>query len=329
MRLTYEQIQSITVGAVHTELTADGIRFDKCTKKQIEAWYDMGEPYGKNAEAGTGIRLDFYTDSKRLAFDLASGNRVDVYFDDVLRHHIDVNELRKEGKSPEFVIDKPLGEVGGTTRVTVYFSAHNAVAVLKYLELDDGATVTRPTYARKLLFCGDSITQGWNSRWDSLSYANTVSRFFDAESVVQGVGGGVFKEDTIDPELPFDPDAVVIAFGTNDYYYYKSRDELCAHCRAYLTKIKELYADHGKPVFVLTPLWRGDRFYEHAVGDFANIRQIPAQEAKALGLIPIETINFIPPLPEFFSDGVLHPNAAGFGIYALNVIKEMVKGLPL
>ena len=327
MKLTTEQILSVTVGAVHTETTPDGIRFDKCTKRQIEAWYAMGEPYGKNSETATGVRLDFLTDSKSLAFDLASGNFVDVYFDGVLRHHINVNELHKEGKAPVFVIDKPLGEIGGETRVTVYFSSHNAITVLKYLELDDGATVKRPDYAKKLLFCGDSITQGWNSQWDSLSFANNISRFFDAESVVQGVGGAVFREDTFDPDLPFDPDAVVIAYGTNDYYFYKSYDDIRAHCRAYLTRVKEFYADKGKPVFVLMPLWRGDRFYEGAAGDFATVRQIQAEEAKKLGLISIDTINFVPPLADFFSDKVLHPNAVGFGIYTQNIIKEMVKYL--
>ncbi len=327
MKLTNDQILSVTVGALHSETTPDGIRFDKCTKRQLQAWYDMGEVYGKNAEASTGVRLDFWTDSKSIAFDLASGNNVDVYFDGVLRHFLQFDELHKEGKDARLVIDKPLGEVGGTTRVTVYFSSHHVPTVLRYVELDDGATLTRPTYACKLLFCGDSITQGWNSHWDSLSFANSISRFFDAESVVQGVGGAVFKEDTFDPDLPFDPDAVVIAYGTNDYYYYKSYDEIRTHCAAYLTKMKEFYADHGKPVFVLMPLWRGDRFYNGAVGDFATVRQIQAEEAKKLGLISIDTINFIPPLPEFFSDKVLHPNAVGFGIYTQNIIKEMVKYL--
>ena len=56
MKLTNQQILSVTVGAVHTEQIADGIRFYKCTPKQINAWYAQRQTLGERAETTTGIR---------------------------------------------------------------------------------------------------------------------------------------------------------------------------------------------------------------------------------------------------------------------------------
>jgi hypothetical protein len=38
MKLTFEQIQQITVGSLCTEAESDGIHFHKCTQKQVDAW---------------------------------------------------------------------------------------------------------------------------------------------------------------------------------------------------------------------------------------------------------------------------------------------------
>ena len=49
---------------------------------------------------------------------------------------------------------------------------------------------------------GDSITQGYTSKFSSLSYVNQVARALNAEVVNQGIGGYYFNEATIDPFFP-------------------------------------------------------------------------------------------------------------------------------
>ena len=44
-------------------------------KCQIDAFYALSDILGFRAETTTGIRLDFETDSKYLAFDIKKGNR--------------------------------------------------------------------------------------------------------------------------------------------------------------------------------------------------------------------------------------------------------------
>ena len=191
----------------------------------------------------------------------------------------------------------------------------------RLIELDDGAFVRPHKYDCKMLFIGDSITQGWASSLDSYSYAYRISSFFNAESVIQGIGGAYFNEESFD-SLPFDPDIVFVAYGTNDFGHYKTYDELRAHCEAHLGLIAEEYK--GKKVFVLSPIWREQRDGK-AMGTFEGCRAIIIDAAEKLGLIHIDGLKLVPPLPSLFADGFLHPNDNGFSLYAENLSKEVQK----
>ncbi len=327
MQLSFDQIRHITVGSVKTVQTESGISFSKCTDRQIAAFYRLRESLGKNAEATTGVRLDFETDSKQMELELSRGARVEICLNGVLRYWFDCNALRKEKKTISVPLDSVFGEPRAVTRVTIYLPSHGEGGVLRFLRLDDGAMVRRPKYRCRLLFIGDSITQGWNSGWDCMSFANSISRFLDAESVVQGVGGAFYAETTFDEELPFVPDVVLIAYGTNDFYFFSSLEELREHCAAYLKCVRSVYAEKGIPVFVLLPIWRADRFGDSAVGNFVAVRQLYAEEARKRGLHVIDTADFVPPMSDFFADQVLHPNAVGFGWYTQGILKELLPHL--
>lgn len=307
--------------------TERGISFSKCTDRQIAAFYELRDWLKPNAEATTGVRLDFETDSKQMELELSRGARVEICLNGVLRYWFDCNALRKEKKTISVPLNSVFGEPRAVTRVTVYLPSHGEGGILRFLKLDDDSFVRCPKYSRRLLFIGDSITQGWNSGWDCMSFANSISRFLDAESVVQGVGGAFYAETTFDPDLPFLPDAVIIAYGTNDFYSYSSLEELREHCGAYLNCVRSAYAEQGIPVFVLLPIWRADRFGDSAVGDFAAVRQLYAAEARKQGLHMIDTADFVPPMSDFFADQVLHPNAAGFGWYTQGILKELLPHL--
>ena len=219
MVLTLDQIKQITVGAVHIEECADGIHFYKCTQKQIDAWKQQNEGLGERAAGSTGVRLDFHTTSQAMTFRVSQGAKFELYVNGLLRAQYNME------KTPEITValDDPLGDPLAEKRVTLCFPSHNNGGVLQSLELDDGSTVTPHRFDYKMLFIGDSITQGWASDFDTLSYAYRVSRFFNAESVIQGIGGSYYCEEAFD-HIPFDPDVVLVAYGTNDFGHYKTLD---------------------------------------------------------------------------------------------------------
>ncbi len=317
MRLTFDQIRAVTVGSICTEQRADGIHFAKCTQKQIDAWYRESEELGHRAETTTGVRLDFHTNSKKIAFRAAAGNKFELHLDGLLRKQFLMNE--EENRTASFLLSDPLGQVQDQVRVTLYLPAHD-IGTVDWVELDDGAEVIPHRFDTKMLFIGDSITQGWQSAVDTYSYANRVSRFFNADSVIQGIGGAYFNEASFD-SLPFDPDTVIVAYGTNDFGHYKTQEEMRAHARAHLTLIAKEY--EGKRVFVISPIWRGTQ--KKAMGTFAECRTIVAEEAERAGLSHIDGLTLVPPQAELFPNDLLHPNDLGFSLYAENLIAQIQK----
>ena len=317
MKLSLEQIKQITVGALRVVEEADGIHFYKCTQKQIDVWYKEREDLGKRASVATGVRLDFHTSSQRLAFRATSGKKYELYINGLLRKQYNANETSEISAD----LCDPLGNPLAEKRVTLYLPAHDDCAALGWLELDDGATLMPHQFDRKMLFIGDSITQGWEAEHDSLSYAQRVSRFFNADSVIQGIGGAYYLPESFD-RLAYDPEVVLVAYGTNDFDRYKTQEEFRAQITAHLGLLAKEYAD--KLIFVISPIWRGKRDGKK-MGSFQDCRQIVIDAANYYGLIHIDGLKLVPPAPAFFAEDLLHPNDNGFSLYAENLIAELLK----
>ena len=320
MKLTNDQIRELTFGAVYSEEENGIVRFYKCTKKQIEAWGNIREVLGERAMQTSGIRMDLHTNSKTISFD--SRSKVDVYINGLLRQSLNMGD----GERATISICDPLGYPLDDARVTIIFSSHGNCYVTN-VELDDGCYVTPHKYDTKILFIGDSITQGWNTsfnskRYDSLSYAWRVSRFFNADCVIHGVGGGVFHKSVFD-SIDFDPDTVIIAFGTNDFRMLETLAELKKNASEFMDLIAEEY--NGKKIFLISPIWRAEQ--QMPMGSFKDCRETIIEESDRHGFIHIDGLTLVPPCPDFFSDETVHPNAVGFGIYAENLIKELLKYL--
>ncbi len=313
MKLTLEQIINVTVGAVNIWEEKDGYHFAKCTDKQVKAWYDISDTLGARAETTTGIRLDFHTNSSTFVFKVKSGDRYDLYIDNVMKHFYVPGALTMK-QSVE--LDE------GEHRITLVFPSHT-VGVLEEVCLDDGASLKCHEFDCKILFVGDSITQGWNSRWDSLSFAYGVSRMFNAESIIQGIGGAVYHESTFDENMKFEPDIICIAYGTNDWGFYNSKEELRKHIDAYLNLVSKKYSD--KKIFGISPIWRADNEQNKPMGSFKECCDIVKEEIEKHNMILINGEYMVPHTPEFFDDGFLHPNDIGFGVYAQNLATNIMK----
>ena len=63
MKLSFEEIKNITVGAVKIWEETDGVYFAKMTDGQLAAYKALSDTLFGTASATTGIRLDFHTDS--------------------------------------------------------------------------------------------------------------------------------------------------------------------------------------------------------------------------------------------------------------------------
>ena len=321
MKLTNEQIKSVTFGAIRIEETENGLHFQRCTQKQIDAWFTIAEVLGDRAQKTTGVRLDFYTNSKELRFTPGRDGKYEILINNLLRQRFRVGKEVPACEEIAVPLCDSLGDPLEEARVTLCLPSHTT-GIIQSVELDDGAYIRVPEFDCNLLMIGDSITQGWDSTYDTFTYAYILSRALNANSINQGIGGAVFHEDTVD-EIPFDPDIVTIAYGTNDYSKCKTFEEFSGHLTKFLDGIQNMYA--SKKVFVISPIWRGN--VQSALGDFAKLRSMIAQEAEKRGMIHINGLDMVPPIPELFADEWLHPNALGFGFFGENVTREILKHL--
>ena len=316
MKLSFEKVKELTVGAVEI-IEADGeMLFYKYTSTQRTAWEAHGSFLARNANGSTGVRLDFNTNSRHLSFCVGGEGKFEVYLNGIFRSCVNA----VDGGKLFLTLDDPLGNPCSSTRVTIYFPSHGAGGTLRWIEIDDDAEAIRSKFDTKILFMGDSITQGWASAYDTLSFTYRVSRHFNAESVIQGVGGAGFFADILD-EIPFDPDKIIIAYGTNDFDFRKSSQELVTAVEDFMDRVYNLYVN--KNVYVISPIWRSSN-EKKAVGSFADCRKIIADEAEKRGFVHIDGLLLVPPDENLFADG-LHPNDNGFSVYAENLIIQLEK----
>ena len=301
MKLSAQQIKDLATGYVETEIQSGLIFFAKCTKKQRDFWYSESNSLGKRADTTSGVLLDFMTNSKSISVEVTKN----VKF-----------ELKINGNIVQQTTEGTLSySLSGKDRVTVVFPRHS-VGFIESLTLDDGATATPIEYNKKILFIGDSITQGWNSKYDSLCYAQRVVDFFDAKAVCNGIGGSYFAKGSFD-KIDFDPDTVIVAYGCNDFKHYKVMDERVKNADEFLKEVATAYAD--KQLIYVLPIPRLDVKGDDKA-EFECMREKFRCIAKGYGFKILDGCKIIPANYDFYADD-LHPNDLGFSTYADNLIK--------
>lgn len=309
MRLNFDEIKRITTGALFVRETDGGFEFDKCTPQQVAFWATRSDVLHMRSRATSGVRLDFHSNTKKLSYRISTQSnehgKTEVLVDGI---GVYTNEL---GESRE---QFDIGE-GEEHRITVIFPSHE-IGTLHYIEIDDGATLMPHEYKMKILFFGDSITQGSRAPISSLSYAYRTSFYFDADSVVQGVGGGFFYNGIFDSAIEYEPDVMIIAYGTNDYARYTEFDVISQRARDVVAQIRERYP--STKIFGITPLRRYDIPLKISTGEFDELRARIAEIFRESGICVVDGYDLLDDNPALYDDG-LHPNADGFVQYTKNL----------
>lgn len=308
MKLSVEKIKKITFGAVRYEECNGELHFYKCTKKQCEAWYNKWDGLGERSETSTGITLDFITDAKEIVFEVC-GSKFETFING------NFNEQFLFSDEEFHKINLCLN--GRKNRITLLFPNHDKGA-LKSVELNGESFVEPHKFERKILFLGDSITQGWNSKYDFMSYPYQVADSLNAERVINGIGGAYYLPESFD-HIDFDPDTVVVAYGTNDFSHYKNIDVFKEAVNGFLEQVKNAYCK--KRVIVITPIFRfGDLTREW--GKIEDYISIIKTVANSLSFEVIDGYDLVPQNMDFYADAA-HPNDLGFSVYARKLISKL------
>lgn len=308
MKLSFEEIKSITFGTVDFWQEADGIHYTRCTREQIAYWDTVRPAIGEGARRTTGISFDFHTDSSRAVFTFAGCNHFDIYVDGILAQlHL--------ATDPVCEVALPEGE----HRVTFILPSHsNDRPWLQSLELDDGARWYPHRFDSKILFMGDSITQGWCSSRDSFSWAWNVCLARNAQCLNQGIGSTIAAPKAFPHGLDYDPDTVVVAFGTNDWVALPSLEKLKENHDRLWELVTEKYA--GKRLIGISPFFRFNTQTPRAMGSFAECCQVVKQSIVDHGATLLDGDGVIPHQEQFFKDGV-HPLDIGYKCASDHLLK--------
>jgi len=336
MKLTSEQIRSVTLGAIHVEETAQGICFHRFTPEQEALYQTVNERFYERTSFPAGVRLRFRTDSRTLfikAFipNLITGTRsffsFDLWIDGKMADTLDNFSA---APLPENYTAQPMFPLGACEKQFALGNGEKEVCIhLPYsvcveqfmLSLDDGASL-RPVKPRyRLLALGDSITQGYDALHPSARYSAALADALDAEEICKGIGGERFRPELAAAKEPYEPDYITVAYGTNDWG--GSEADFRENSRQFYHILSQTYPK--AIIYAISPVWRAD--WEDA-RPFGPFFQIEADIRLAIEGLPNVTLipgfDLIGHDPANFGDWRLHPNDEGFRQYGENLRKAIL-----
>lgn len=315
--ITKEELMSVSYGVLRLE-EMDGYwflrRFTKAQEEVIVPRLDM-----RRNDSASMMRLEFTTCGGELSFDYSAVQTTGRNFCsfDIALDGVPVWHFEERCHTMKDSIAFTVPQSSQRVKVTVYFSCYNSIGLKNVCLPADFRPTNRQ---RNILFLGDSITHGSDASYPSQSYGNLVTDFFDARSLSQAIGGDYFLADNLDPNLPFIPNCVVVAYGTNDWSLGRLRDD--TNARAYLDKLTAIYPT--QPIFLLLPIWRQEETETRFGMTLQQVRDLLAALGKEYANVHVvDCKNFVPWLPAFFKDEKLHPNEMGYIHYANKVIRAM------
>lgn len=333
MKLDLQQISAITLGAEEITPESDGIHLHRFGAAQREIYRQTSpNDFYLKACATSGIRLQFSTDSRKLKLDVAiqkgssrSYYAVDVFVNGKMIGSID--NLTEDMPLDYTQVSLPLGnqtgefDLGEGNKQVCVFLPWSVCALIRSLELEDGACVIPEHPRYKLLAYGDSITQGYDAKHPSNKYITRLALALDAEECNKAIGAEVFCPAIAQAEAGSEPDYIVVSYGTNDWSHLP-RQTLRQNCREFYTILSGKYPK--AKIFALTPIWREDWQLQKPSGPFCDVETIIREETSSLpNVTVIRGFEHVPQDIRLFADLRLHPNDAGFAHYFDNLLTQV------
>ena len=327
MVLKNTELKTLVTNCVKVvEADDNAIQINRFTDKQFEV-YDR-QNFIPGPRCNAGVCFDFSYNGKSIVFDfmpVAKSSRrflsFDLYEDDKLVYTLS----NFTGSAGVRKFEYSFAEAK-ERRVRIFLPFSCGLEIFKFT-LDDGSSFapTSTEGRKKILILGDSITHGYDSYFTSTCYAGMIATHYDAVAINQAVGGYFFCAEQITDDLDFEPDAITVAYGTNDWSRYGLDEErFRRESKTYIDKLCTMYPD--AKIFGILPLWR-------AATEKRKDTHIPFEKAREIlkeyysahsNVTVIDGFLAVPNDVHFFTDG-LHPNTVGQALYGKHVICEMEK----
>ena len=311
MILSNSELKKIYFGAYSFEETEDGyLRAFQYTHEQMDYFKTAFDFWFERCDASTGKTLEFITEAEAFSMDykiiwIGSEDSVEVAVDSLIYDIRYIHDMDKEGR---LTFSLP----AGSKKVTFYLPA-DATMLIKNFEIDK--EIVPATKGPKVLWLGDSITQGYGPLRSACTYVSVANRILNYDIINQGIGGYIYDKKVLMKMDGYNPDKIIVSLGTNQFGCETMKD-----IEEYYERLMEVYGN-TIPVLCITPLWRGD------VPDGLETLSAFCDKLKAIAgkysnVKIVEGFKLVPHLPEYYLDK-LHPNCLGAEIYGRNLVKEI------
>ena len=315
MKFTLEQIRAAARGVAYVSEENGMIRLHRFTPEQEDMYRDTNADHYYRTFATAGVVLEFDTDSKFLDLSVAVSPASSRHW---FVHSIYVDgkpfgKLSGELTAAETCYTQERWHLGeGQKRVKIYFP-WTANSMIQSLELEDGAQFAPVAKAKKMLFFGDSISQGYDAALPEESYTSILADHLDGNCLNKAIGGEVFRPELAALKDDGSIDLITVAYGTNDWNG-RTPGQWEHNARAFYALLRQNYPD--TKILVLAPVWRGDWQASKPGGDFRRVAEVLQEIASEIGNAKfVDCFGFIPADPACYSPDVLHPNSNGFRHY--------------
>lgn len=311
MVITNNDLKMIYFGAYEFVETEGGyLKANQYTEAQMEYFKGAFEMWYERCDASTAKTLELITDASEISFDYkfiwkCSEDSIELYVDGMAHQIFYVKDLKEEG-----TVSFNLPE--GKHYIVIYLPA-DATVLIRYFNIDSAYEV--PVKKTKVLWLGDSITQGYGPLRSSETYVSIANRLLDYDIINQGIGGYIYDKKSLMKMPGYTPDKIIVALGTNQY-----GTETMTDVEEYYETLIGIYGT-TIPILCITPLWRGDHLDELPVF-YRFCENVKAIAGKYPNIRVVDGLKLVPHLEEYYHDN-LHPNVLGTETYARNLVNEI------
>lgn len=312
MKLANKELQNIYCGALYFEETEDGyLKANQYTKPQMDYFKNAFEMWFERCDASSAKTIEFETDASKVSFEYkliwkCSEDSIELAIDGLATEIVYLKDIDMEGN-----VSWNLPE--GKKKVTIYLPS-DATILVRNFDID-GEFKPVPKN-EKVLWLGDSITQGYGPLRSYQTYVSVANRILNYDILNQGIGGYIYDKKSLMKMEGYDPDKIIVALGTNQFGDEKAYEMV----KEYYETLIDIYGEEI-PILCITPLWRGDT--EDGIPTLIkfceNIREIVG---KYKNIKVVDGFKMVPHLEEYYLDN-LHPNALGTEVYGRNLVEEI------
>ncbi|MEE3399811.1 MAG: SGNH/GDSL hydrolase family protein, partial [Eubacterium sp.] len=309
MKLTNEELKKIYCGALYFEETEDGyLKANQYTKAQMDYFEKAFLMWFERCDASSAKTIEFKTAARKVSFEYkiiwkCSEDSIELAIDGLATEIAYLKDIDMEGS---ISWDMPEGE----KNVTIYLPS-DATILIRNFEID--STYESIQKNEKVLWLGDSITQGYGPLRSYQTYVSVANRVLNYDILNQGIGGYVYDKNSLMKMEGYNPDKIIVALGTNQYGDENGPQVV----REYYETLIGIYGE-DIPILVITPLWRGDNLEGVPTLEkfSATIREIVG---KYKNIKVVDGFKMVPHLEEYYLDN-LHPNGLGTEVYGRNLV---------